>query len=96
MKIKLAFAAITLGTLALVGCQSTSTRHPSPAPVATADPCKEASKLPAYTVTLRDGGEVSTPSGEDLVREASMDGLNGADLTRACKAFISQYRNDHR
>ena len=88
MRVILAFA---VAAVILTGCQSSATPDPSPGPVATVDPCKIASKLPAYTVTYSDGTEVSVPSGNDLVKEASMDGLNGADLTRACRAFIADY-----
>lgn len=88
MRVKLSFVAITVAALSVVSCNESSARP--------ADPCKVASKLPAYEVTQRDGSVVGVPSGRVLVRDASMEGLNGPALSRACRAFVRQYESDHR
>lgn len=94
MRIRRAIIAVALMGAATVACDPPSdqsvpstTRHTT----TITDPCKIASKLPAYSVTESDGTRIDTPSGADLVKEASMDGLNGAGLTRACQTFIIQF-----
>lgn len=83
MRVRLAMAAITLVTLAAVACTSES----SPS-----DPCKVAATLPGFEQELPGGAVASVPPGRVLVRDASLEGLNGPALTRACKAFVRQYQ----
>lgn len=71
MKIRLAFAAITLATLAVVGCQPGGSDR---------DPCQVASER--------------SETFERWVREASMDGASGDELTSFCEALLSQYSRE--
>lgn len=84
-----AMAVVSAVAIGVTAC------HPEEStPKGASDPCKVASTLPGYTVTQVDGSQVTVPPGRVLVREASMEGLNGAALTRACKAFVRQYQED--
>ena len=87
MRIRLAFVAITVATLTVVAC--------NPDAPSTPDPCQLASGLPAYDLVAVDGSAIHVPAGRDRVRDASMDGLSGKALTRACDAFIAEYNHDH-
>jgi hypothetical protein len=82
-----ALTAVTATALVVVGCQESEPQ---------ADPCRTASALPAYEVTQPDGSRVGVPAGRILVREASLEGLSGEGLSRACRAFVEQYASDHR
>jgi hypothetical protein len=75
MRVKLAFVAITCAVMGVVACQPGTTPTP--------DPCKAASRLPAYDVTQSDGSKVHVPAGRVLVQE---DGSN-----QACRAYIRQW-----
>lgn len=86
MRVRLAMAAITVATLAVVAC------HPESSAGNGSDPCKVAATLPGFEQELPGGAVASVPPGRVLVRDASMEGLNGPALTRACKAFVRQYQ----
>lgn len=60
MRIKLAFAAITVAALTVVGCQSKGSVTVEQSPSA----CQvEASQVPPYRVVFEDGSSVDVPSG---------------------------------
>lgn len=92
MRIRLAFAAITVTTLSAVlftGCSPDAPDN-QPRPLA---PCDEANQLPPYVAAYEDGSTVNVPSGAELVAEAQ---ANGDDLNAACLGFVAQYEDDQR
>lgn len=89
MRIKIAFAAITLATLGTVACQAkgTVTTEQSACQV-------EASKVPPYSVTFEDGSGVTIPSGhEQMVGGTPCDKvLEAWDRDRRFAGYVDQGR----
>ena len=89
MRIRLAFAAITVATLAFVtlaGCNPDAPARKAPLSV-----CQRAEMVPSYSVTYEDGSRVAEPSGLVQLAELSAD-----DVPRsvACNAIVQQYEDD--
>lgn len=79
MKIKLAFAAITVACLGVVACQPTSSSHPVP------PECETLAHLPAP-----DGRHVD---GRTMVWDAQGDGASPSELRAFCASSVEAYPN---
>lgn len=81
MRVRLAFAAITVACLGVVACQPTESGHPTPA----TDPCVTLSRLPAPGP--------DHVSGRVMVRDAQQDGATPSELREFCTASVESYPN---
>lgn len=89
MKIRLAFAAITVTTLSVVlftGCSPD-------APPIRLSVCQEASAVPPYRVTYDDGSVVEVPSGD---QQLSAIGPVDVPLSSVCAAIVGQWDHDRK
>lgn len=77
MKIKLAFAAITVACLGVVACQPTSEPTPSA--------CEALAQLPAPDSRHVDG--------RTMVRDAQGDGATPSELRAFCASSVEAYPN---
>lgn len=84
MRVRLAFAAITVTALSLVSCQPSSPERPSV--------CESATMVPPYSVTYEDGSSVGVPSGVDQLSEGHGDLSRG----QVCALIVGQWDQDRK
>jgi hypothetical protein len=89
MRVKLAFAAITVAALAMVACEPSSSEAPRNVPTPLSSACRQASNLDGYAYRGPDGSWVYVPEGTVLVEELRSD--PGADVEAGCQALVDEY-----